>query len=111
MRALHRRAWKMALGISLSILTAMMTLGLWFLHHGTGGHIPPSRGLLAILLVVVIANALWSTSSTLLASINRHQRLAAWYLFETSSRWSALICSPGTWASTRRRRRCWSQSW
>ncbi len=83
-RALHRRACQMALAISLLIVAAMMTLGPWFLHHWTGGHVPPSRGLLAILLLVVIANALWSTSSTLLAAINRHQRLAAWYLFGTS---------------------------
>ena len=45
---------------------------------------PPSPGLLGILLSVVVANALWSTSSTLLTAINRHQRLAAWYLFGTS---------------------------
>ena len=83
-RALHRRACQMALAISLLIVAAMMTLGPWFLNHWTGGHVPPSRRLLAILLLVVIANALWSTSSTLLAAINRHQRLAAWYLFGTS---------------------------
>jgi O-antigen/teichoic acid export membrane protein len=83
-RALHRRCCQMALAISFLIVAAMMTLGPWFLNHWTGGHVPPSRGLLAILLVVVIANSLWSTSSTLLAAINRHQRLAAWYLFGTS---------------------------
>jgi O-antigen/teichoic acid export membrane protein len=74
----------MALGISSIIIIAMMTLGPWFLNHWTGGRVPPSRGLLGILLAVVIANSLWSTSSTLLAAINRHQRLAAWYLFGTS---------------------------
>ncbi|WP_035347007.1 lipopolysaccharide biosynthesis protein [Edaphobacter aggregans] len=83
-RTLHRRACQMALAVSLFVVAAMMTLGPWFLNHWTGGHVPPSRGLLAILLLVVIANALWSTSSTLLAAINRHQRLAAWYLVATS---------------------------
>jgi O-antigen/teichoic acid export membrane protein len=83
-RTLHRRCCQMALGVSLATVTAMMTLGPWFLNRWTGGHVPPSRGLLAVLLVVAIANALWSTSSTLLAAINRHQRLAAWYLFGTS---------------------------
>jgi O-antigen/teichoic acid export membrane protein len=62
----------------------MMTLGPWFLTHWTGGHVPPSRGLLSILLLVVIAYSLWSTSSTLLAAVNKHQKLAAWYLFGTS---------------------------
>jgi len=61
-----------------------MTIGPWFLSHWTGGHVPPSRGLLSLLLLVVVFYALWSTSSTLLAAINRHQRLAAWYIFATS---------------------------
>jgi O-antigen/teichoic acid export membrane protein len=32
----------------------------------------------------VVFYSLWSTSSTLLAAINRHQRLAAWYIAATS---------------------------
>jgi len=83
-RTLHRRACQMGLVIGLVIVAAMMTLGPWFLHRWTGGHVPPSRGLLSILLAVVIANSLWSTSSTLLQAVNRHQKLAAWYLFGTS---------------------------
>jgi O-antigen/teichoic acid export membrane protein len=46
--------------------------------------VPPSRGLLAILLLVVIVYSLWSTSSTLAAAINRHQQLAAWYISGTA---------------------------
>jgi len=83
-RTLHRRACQMALIIAVVIVATMMTLGPWFLTHWTGGHVPPSRGLVGILLLVVIANSLWSTSSTLLAAVNQHQRLAAWYLFGTS---------------------------
>ena len=51
-------------------------LGPWFLTHWTGGHVPPSRPLLSILLLVVVFYALWSTSSTLMTSTNQHQRLA-----------------------------------
>ena len=83
-RSLHRRSCQLALIIGVMVVAAMLTLGPWFLTHWTGGHVPPSRGLLSILLLVVIANSLWSTSSTLLAAVNRHQRLAAWYLFGTS---------------------------
>lgn len=57
--------------------------GPWVLHHWTGGHVPPSRGLLGILLLVVLMYALWSTSSTVHSSINKHQKLAGWYLFGT----------------------------
>jgi O-antigen/teichoic acid export membrane protein len=83
-RTLHRRACQMGLIIAVLIVTAMMTLGPWFLTHWTGGHVPPSRNLLSILLLVVVAYSLWSTSSTLLAAVNKHQKLAAWYLFGTS---------------------------
>jgi O-antigen/teichoic acid export membrane protein len=62
----------------------MMTAGPYFLHHWTGGHVPPSRPLLAILLLVVVVYSLWSTSSTLMVSTNQHQRMAAIYLAATS---------------------------
>ncbi|RZU41549.1 lipopolysaccharide biosynthesis protein [Edaphobacter modestus] len=83
-RTLHRRSCQLGLIIAVVIVATMMTLGPWFLTHWTGGHVPPSRGLLSILLLVVIAYSLWSTSSTLLAAVNKHQKLAAWYLFGTS---------------------------
>jgi O-antigen/teichoic acid export membrane protein len=83
-RTLHRRACQLGLIIAVVVVTAMMTVGPWFLTHWTGGHVPPSRSLLSILLIVVIAYSLWSTSSTLLAAVNKHQKLAAWYLFGTS---------------------------
>jgi O-antigen/teichoic acid export membrane protein len=82
-RTLHRRACQLALVIAIVVVLAMMTVGPWFLSHWTGGHVPPSRGLLAILLLVVIFYALWSTSSTLVAAINQHQKLAAYYVVGT----------------------------
>jgi len=83
-KSLHRRACQMALIIAIVVVCGMMTVGPWFLSHWTGGHVPPSRGLLSILLLVVVFYSLWSTSSTLLAAINRHQRLAVWYIAATS---------------------------
>jgi O-antigen/teichoic acid export membrane protein len=89
-RTLHRRACQMALLIALVVVAGMMTAGPWFLTHWTGGHVPPSRGLLSILLVVVVLFALWSTSSTLLAAINKHQTMAAWYVAGTSA--TCVLC-------------------
>jgi O-antigen/teichoic acid export membrane protein len=83
LRTLHRRACQMALLIAAAIVLCMMSFGPWFLTHWTGGKVPPSRPLLAILLFVVVIYALWSTSSTLAAAINRHQRLVAWYIAGT----------------------------
>jgi O-antigen/teichoic acid export membrane protein len=84
LRSLHRRACQMALIFSMLIVFCMMSFGPWFLTHWTGGHVPPSRTLLAILLLVVVIYSLWSTSSTLAAATNRHQRLAAWYVAGTA---------------------------
>ena len=83
LRSLHRRACQTALILALAIVICMMTFGPWFLTHWTGGHVPPSRPLLAILLLGIVIYALWSTSSTLATATNRHQRLAAWYVAGT----------------------------
>ncbi|HWZ50689.1 MAG TPA: lipopolysaccharide biosynthesis protein [Granulicella sp.] len=83
-RILHRRSCQLALFVSGLVVAAMITVGPWFLTHWTAGHVPPSRGLLSILLLVVIVYTLWSTSSTVLTATNQHQRLAAYYIAGTS---------------------------
>jgi O-antigen/teichoic acid export membrane protein len=82
-RSLHRRACQMALLLALGIVAAMMIGGPAFLSHWTGGKVPPSRGLLSILLLVVVVYALWSTSSTILTATNQHKRLAGVYVGAT----------------------------
>jgi O-antigen/teichoic acid export membrane protein len=89
-RILLRRACQLALLVALVIVLAMLTVGPWFLTHWTSGHVPPSRPLLTILLLVVVLYALWSTSATLMTSTNQHQRLAAYYIFGTSI--SCILC-------------------
>jgi O-antigen/teichoic acid export membrane protein len=84
LRTLHRRACQMALIVAALLVACMMALGPWFLSHWTGGNVPPSRTLLSLLLLVVLLYALWSTSSTLVIAINRHQRLALWYIGATA---------------------------
>jgi O-antigen/teichoic acid export membrane protein len=83
-RTLLRRACQLALIVAFVIVVAMMTFGPWFLTHWTGGHVPPSRPLLSILLLVVVLYSLWSTSSTLMTSTNQHQKLATYYIVGTS---------------------------
>jgi len=82
-RSLHRRACQLALIIAVGIVAGVMTVGPYVLHSWTGGHVPPSRGLLSILLLVVLVYALWITSATLMTSTNQHQKLAAIYLTAT----------------------------
>jgi O-antigen/teichoic acid export membrane protein len=82
-RTLLRRACQLALLVAIVIVLIMMTLGPWFLTHWTSGHVPPSRNLLSILLLVVVLYALWSTSATLMTATNQHQRLATFYIIGT----------------------------
>jgi len=83
-RILLRRACQLALLVALVLVFVMLSFGPWFLVHWTGGHVPPSRPLLSILLVVVVLYSLWSTSGTLMTSTNQHQRLATYYILGTS---------------------------
>lgn len=85
LRTLHRRSCQMALIVAVIVTSAMLTVGPWFLHRWTAGKVPPSRGLLSVLLLVVVLYSLWSTSSTVLSSINKHQGLAAWYMAGTAA--------------------------
>ena len=79
-RTLHRRACQMALILAAGVIAAIILGGPWVLNHWTHGKVPPSRGLLSTLLVVVAFYALWSTSSMVMYATNQHQRLAAVYL-------------------------------
>jgi O-antigen/teichoic acid export membrane protein len=83
-RALHRRACQMALVIAAVLIVVMMTVGPWFLTHWTAHKVPPSPRLLFLLLLSVLFYSLWSTSSTLIAAINQHRRLAGYYISATA---------------------------
>jgi O-antigen/teichoic acid export membrane protein len=83
-RSLHRRACQLALIVAVVVVAGVMMVGPYVLHSWTGGHVPPSRGLLSILLLAVVVFALWSTSSTLMTSTNQHQKMAVVYVAATS---------------------------
>jgi O-antigen/teichoic acid export membrane protein len=83
-RLLHRRACQIALFISIGVVVIVAILGPTFLHHWTRGKVPPSTGLVSLLLIVVVFYSLWSTSSTLVSAINLHERLAMVYTLATA---------------------------
>ena len=82
-RTLHRRACQIALIMSLGVVAIVALFGPTFLHRWTLGKVPSSPGLVGLLLVVVVFYSLWSTSSTLVAAINLHERLATVYAIAT----------------------------
>jgi O-antigen/teichoic acid export membrane protein len=82
-RTLHRRACQIALLMSLGVVAIVALFGPTFLHKWTLGKVPSSPGLVGLLLLVVVFFSLWSTSSTLVAAINLHERLATMYSVAT----------------------------
>ena len=84
LRTLHRRACQAALALSTALVLATIAVGPPLLHLWTHGKVPPSRGLLAVLLLVVVLYSLWSTSSAMLTATNRHARVAAMFLAATT---------------------------
>ncbi|MGC9197946.1 MAG: lipopolysaccharide biosynthesis protein [Acidobacteriaceae bacterium] len=84
-RQLHRRAVQIALFVSLVVVVMVAALGPTLLHKWTLGRVPSSPGLVGLLLLVVVFYSLWSTSSTLVAAINLHERLATLYAFATGA--------------------------
>ncbi len=84
-RTLHRRAVQMSLILAFGIIAVMMLGGPYVLNHWTHGEVPPSRGLLSILLLVVVVYQFWSTSATIMTATNQHKRLAAIYIIATGA--------------------------
>jgi O-antigen/teichoic acid export membrane protein len=82
-RTLHRRACQIAVFVSFAVVVIVAALGPTFLHKWTLGKVPSSPGLVGLLLIVVVFYSLWSTSSTLVAAINLHERLATVYSIAT----------------------------
>lgn len=83
-RSLHRRACQAALWLAMTLSIGLFFVGPSIYHLWTGKALTFEPTLFALLLLVVIANSLWSTSYVVLLAVNRHQKLAAVYVAATS---------------------------
>lgn len=82
-RSLHRRACQAALWIAVLSSIVLFFAGSTLYHVWTGRQIVFDPTLFGLLLIVGIANSLWSTSYTVIVAVNRHQQLAAVYIAAT----------------------------
>jgi len=82
-RSLHRRACQAALWLVVPFSAALFLIGPLIYRLWTRGKLPFDPTLFGLLLLVVVANSLWSTSYVVLLSVNCHQRLAAVYVAAT----------------------------
>ena len=83
-RSLHRRACQAALWIAVLFSIVLFFAGSTLYHLWTGHQLVFDPTLFGLLLLVGIANSLWSTSYVVLIAVNRHQQLAAVYIAATS---------------------------
>ncbi len=82
-KGLHRHSCRASFWLSLVSVTGLFFLGGWIYRMWTRGNVELNQPLFYVLLIVIIANSLWYTSSMVPMAINRHQRTALWYLTGT----------------------------
>jgi O-antigen/teichoic acid export membrane protein len=83
-RKLHRSAFQVSLLLSLGAAVTLAISGPRIFALWTHGRILMDTATFYVLLIVVLFNSLWNTSSAVPMAANRHQRLALVYLASTS---------------------------
>jgi O-antigen/teichoic acid export membrane protein len=84
-KGLHRHSCRASFWLSLVSVMALFFLGGWIYRFWTHGQVELNQPLFYVLLLVIVANSLWYTSSMVPMAINRHQRTALWYLLGAGS--------------------------
>jgi len=84
-RRLHRRACQAALWLCLAAVGFLLVAGPRIYIAWTHGRVPLDLTLFRLLLVVVVVNSFWYTSSSVAIACNGHQRIAIAYLLGTSA--------------------------
>lgn len=82
-RNLHRRACQVSFWLVLIAAGGLLVCSPWLMRVWTHGRILLDFSLFAILLGDNIINAIWQTSSMVPGAVNRHQRMAMWFVIST----------------------------
>jgi O-antigen/teichoic acid export membrane protein len=83
-RRLHRTACQAALWLSLAAVTFLFVAGDHIFRFWTHGRVIMDVGAFRWLLLGIVANSFWYTSSVVTIASNTHQRVAALYLAGTA---------------------------
>lgn len=83
-RKLHRNSCQASFWLSLVAVAGLSFLGPRAYRLWTGASIAFDNRLFYILLMVIVVNSLWYTSSTVSLATNSHQRMAVCYLLGTA---------------------------
>ena len=79
-RRLHRGAFQAALLMAGVLAVALWIGGPWAFRLWVHGRVVIALGAFHLLLLEVLLNSLWNTSSSVAMSVNRHERMSMWYL-------------------------------
>jgi O-antigen/teichoic acid export membrane protein len=91
-RTIQRHAVQLSLVVSVPVAVTLLVVGPAIIRAWTRGLVDPPIALLAVLLLVVVANSFWFTLTTSLVATNSHGRMAVVYL--TSSTVAVLLAIP-----------------
>lgn len=82
-RKLHRYSCQASLWLALCAVVGLFVTGEWIIRTWTLGKIVMDTTLFHLMLAVIIANSLWYASLAVSLAINRHQRMALYYITGT----------------------------
>lgn len=82
---LHQRSVQYSLWIALCGAAGLAWTGGWIVRYWTHGAVQPDIVLLGLLLLVMVANALWFGSFILQAATNRHTYIAGSYILSSAA--------------------------
>ena len=83
-RSLHRRACQASIALSSISVIFLSIFGLRIIKVWTIGKITPDPALFYLMLMIILFDSIWLTSSILPISINQHSKLSVYYLISTS---------------------------
>lgn len=84
-RKLHRLACKVSFWIALGAVLGLYYAGAWLLQVWTHGQVPFDKSFFSLLLLTMLINALWFTSSVVQAATNTHETLAMLFISVTAA--------------------------
>jgi len=79
-RALHRHACQASMWVSFLFVAGLFFAGEWIIKIWTLGKVIPEPSFFYLMLSVSVANSLWYASSMVPLAINRHEKVALFYL-------------------------------
>jgi O-antigen/teichoic acid export membrane protein len=96
-RRLHRYACQASFLFAAGSAAVLLFGGRWLIHVWTRGAVEVDATFFRLMLLVVVVNTLWFTSSVVPGAINKHQRMAVYFVLGSAmSLVLALVALP-TW--------------